>query len=112
MAAGQQYCTFFLAGQYFGLDVRMVQEILGRQPITRVPLAPPMVCGLLNLRGQIVTVIDLRRRLGLPPRPAGALSVNVVVTTDVGLINLLVDEVGDIEEAVESAFERPAGDVA
>jgi purine-binding chemotaxis protein CheW len=66
MAEVNQYCTFFLAGHYFGLDVLQVQEIIRYQEMTRVPLAPKVVCGLINLRGQIVTAIDLRRRLEAP----------------------------------------------
>jgi purine-binding chemotaxis protein CheW len=75
--------------------------------MTRVPLAPPVVRGLINLRGQIVTAIDLRRRLGLPDRAADRLPVNVVVTTDDGAVSLLVDEIGDVLQVPEAAFERP-----
>ena len=70
MAEERQYCTFFVNGQYFGVDVLKVQEIIRFQEMTRVPLAPPVVRGLINLRGQTVTAIDLRRRLELPDRPA------------------------------------------
>ena len=66
--ADRQYCTFIVDGRYFGLDVLKVQEIIRYQEMTRVPLAPPVVRGLINLRGQIVTAIDLRRRLGLADR--------------------------------------------
>jgi purine-binding chemotaxis protein CheW len=102
-----QYCTFFVAGLYFGLDVLQVQEIIRYQEMTRVPLAPPVVRGLINLRGQIVTAIDLRRRLELADRPAGQLPVNVVVRTDDGAVSLLVDEIGDVLEVSETLFERP-----
>ncbi|MEH2436384.1 MAG: chemotaxis protein CheW [Nostoc sp.] len=61
--AEQQICTFFLKGVYFGIDVQHVQEVIRPQAMTRVPLAPPDICGLINLRGQIITVIDLQRRL-------------------------------------------------
>src|SRR5438128_7203570 len=73
----------------------------------RVPLAPPVGRGLLNLRGQIVTAIDLRRRLELPERPAEQLPINVVVHTDDGAVSLLVDEIGDVLEVPENLFERP-----
>jgi purine-binding chemotaxis protein CheW len=102
-----QYCTFFVDGHYFGLDVRKVQEIIRYQEMTRVPLAPPVVRGLINLRGQIVTAIDLRRRLELHDRPGDELPVNVVVHTDDGAVSLLVDEIGDVLEVPEKAFERP-----
>src|SRR5262245_42614993 len=75
--------------------------------MTRVPLAPPVVRGLINLRGQIVTAIDLRRRLELPERPADQLPLNVVVQTDDGAVSLLVDEIGDVLEVPASLFESP-----
>ena len=99
MAAERQYCTFFVEDHYFGLDVLRVQEIIRYQEMTRVPLAPPVVRGLINLRGQIVTAIDLRRRLELKDRPADQQPVNVVVhagkTQRVGLV---VHRVLDIAE--------------
>ena len=76
MADEHQYCTFYVDGQFFGLDVLDVQEIIRYQEMTRVPLAPPVVRGLINLRGQIVTALDLRRRLELRDRPADQLPVS------------------------------------
>jgi purine-binding chemotaxis protein CheW len=107
MADEHQYCTFFVDGHYFGLDVLKVQEIIRYQEMTRVPLAPHVVRGLINLRGQIVTAIDLRRRLELKDRPADQLPVNVVVRTDDGAVSLLVDEIGDVLEVSEDLFEGP-----
>src|SRR6476646_7452799 len=107
MADEHQYCTFYLDGHYFGLDVLKVQEIIRYQEMTRVPLAPPVVRGLINLRGQIVTAIDLRRRLEFRDRPEGQLPVNVVVHTDDGAVSLLVDEIRDVMQVPEQAFERP-----
>jgi purine-binding chemotaxis protein CheW len=107
VAEARQYCTFFVAGHYFGLDVLKVQEVIRYQEMTRVPLAPPVVRGLINLRGQIVTALDLRRRLGLADRPADQPPVNVVVQTDDGAVSLLVDEIGDVLEVSEQLFERP-----
>ncbi|HEV3436910.1 MAG TPA: chemotaxis protein CheW [Gemmata sp.] len=107
MADEHQFCTFFLDGQYFGIDVLKVQEIIRFQEMTRVPLAPPVVRGLINLRGQIVTAIELRRRLDLPDRPADQLPVNVVIQTDDGAVSLLVDEIGDVLQVPQAAFERP-----
>src|SRR6516225_5258514 len=103
----RQFCTFFVAGHYFGLDVLKVQEVIRYQEMTRVPLAPPVVRGLINLRGQIVTAIDLRRRLELDDRPADQLPVNVVVQTDDGAVSLLVDEIGDVLDVKETLFEPP-----
>src|SRR5260370_848527 len=107
MAESHQYCTFYVDGQYFGLDVLNVQEIIRYQEMTRVPLAHPVVLGRINVRGQLVTAIDLRRRLELGDRPADQLPVNVVVHTDDGAVSLLVDEIGDVLEVSEKLFERP-----
>jgi purine-binding chemotaxis protein CheW len=107
MADTHQYSTFYLDGHYFGLDVRKVQEVVRFQEMTRVPLAPLEVRGLLNLRGQIVTTIDLRRRLELAERPPEQPPVNVVVHTDDGAVSLLVDDVGDVLEVSERTFEPP-----
>lgn len=103
----RQLCTFFVDGIHFGLDVLSVQEVLKYQRMTRVPLAPKSVSGLINLRGQIVTAIDLRTRLGLPPRQGEKLPINVVVRTEEGAVSLLVDEIGDVLEATSSDFEAP-----
>jgi purine-binding chemotaxis protein CheW len=102
-----QCCTFFLDEMYFGVEVRQVQEVIRYQEMTRVPLAPPGVQGLINLRGQIVTAIDLRQRLQLGPRAGDQLPMNVVVRTDDGPVSLLVDEIGDVVEVDEASFERP-----
>ncbi len=107
MAANTQYCTFVVDGLYFGIDVLRVQEVIRSLGMTRVPLAPPAVEGLINLRGQLVTAIDLRTSLGLTPRPVGQEPMNVVIRTDDGAISLLVDEIGDVIETDESTFERP-----
>lgn len=106
MPEGRQYCTFFVAGRYFGMDVLRVQEIIRWQEITRVPLAPAVVRGLINLRGQIVTALDLRLRLGLGRCPDDRQPFNVVVRSDDGAVSLLVDEIGEVLELPESTFER------
>ena len=106
-AFSRQYSTFDVAGFHFGIDVLQVQEVLRFQEMTPAPLAPSVIEGLINLRGQIVTAIDMRRRLGLPPRLGGEASMNVVVRTDDGAVSLLVDEIGDVVEADSSSFERP-----
>jgi purine-binding chemotaxis protein CheW len=107
MATRHQYCTFYLDHQCYGLDVLRVQEIVRWQPLTHVPLAHPMVRGLMNLRGQIVTTIDLRVRLRLPPLADPDSSLNVVLQTDEGSVSLLVDEIGDVLDVAEQDFERP-----
>ena len=103
----KQYCTFFLNGLFFGVEVLNIQEVLRYQQMTRVPLAPATVQGLINLRGQIVTAIDLRHRLELPARASGVLPMNVVVRSEDGAIRLLVDEIGDVVEIEDDVFESP-----
>ncbi len=103
----RQYATFSLDGMFFGVEVRKVQEVLLCQPMTPVPLAPAVISGLINLRGQIVTAIDLRRRLGLEPRPSGQPPLNVVIRTEDGGVSLLVDEIGDVLEAGPELYEPP-----
>jgi purine-binding chemotaxis protein CheW len=107
MSASRQFCTFYVNQQFYGIDVLQVQEIVRSQPLTRVPLAAPMVRGLMNLRGQIVTAIDMRRRLALPERDEQCELVNVVLQTGDGAVALLVDEIGDVVEVDEQQFERP-----
>ena len=103
----RQFCTFFLDKFFFGVEVMKVQEVIRYQEMTPAPLASATVRGLINLRGQIVTAIDLRRRLGLSERPDGQLPMNVVVRTEDGVVSLLVDEIGDVVDADEETFERP-----
>lgn len=103
----QQLCTFYLDGLFFGVEVHKVQEVIRYQEMTHVPLASRVVQGLINLRGQIVTAIDLRRRLELNERHADKLPMNVVIRTDDGPVSLLVDEIGDVLEVDADAFERP-----
>lgn len=105
--ASQQFCTFVLDRYLFGVPVPQVQEVIRYQPMTPVPLAPAAVEGLINLRGQIVLAIDLRRRLSFGDRPQGESPVNVVVRTPDGAVSLLVDEIGDVIEVEESSFETP-----
>ncbi|MFP5204403.1 MAG: chemotaxis protein CheW, partial [Acidobacteriota bacterium] len=102
-----QFSTFFVADLFFGVDVLRVQEVLRFQQMTRVPKAPEVIEGLINLRGQIVTAIDMRRRLQLPPRAGGQAPTNMVVRTDDGAVSLLVDEIGDVLDVDAATYERP-----
>jgi purine-binding chemotaxis protein CheW len=104
---GRQYATFFVDGMFFGVEVLKVQEVLRYQEMTCVPLAPQMVQGLINLRGQIVTAIDMRHRLGLAPRNEDSQPMNVVVRSNEGAVSLLVDEIGDVIEVSGSSYEPP-----
>lgn len=107
MSDSRQFATFFVNNLFFGVEVLKVQEVIRYQEMTRVPLAPTMIQGLINLRGQIVTAIDLRRRLELPTRPADQLPMNVVVRSEDGAVSLLVDSIGDVLEIQEDSYERP-----
>lgn len=107
MITANQVCTFYLEKQMYGVDVQSVQEVIRYQDMTDVPLAPDSVVGLINLRGQIVTAIDLRKRLGLKPRPDGQLPMNVVIQSNDEAISLLVDQIGDVQEFDSADFEMP-----
>jgi purine-binding chemotaxis protein CheW len=103
-----QYCTFSVERLSFAVEVERVQEVLRFSYVTRVPLAPPIVGGLMNLRGDIVTAIDMRARLGLLPRDAGRIAMSVVLRRTSGAVSLLVDRIGDvIEVAPESLLGVP-----
>lgn len=95
-AAEEVFVTLTVGGQLCGIPVGTVRDVLGTQAITRIPLSPPEVAGSLNLRGRIVTAIDLRRRLGLGAPPAGITPMSVVVDHLGELYSLLVDEVGEV----------------
>jgi purine-binding chemotaxis protein CheW len=112
MAGKKQFSTFVVDHLLFGVGVEEVQEVIRYQKMTRVPLAPPVVKGLINLRGQIVTAVDLRRRLGLRERAAADLPMNVVIRHEDGAVSLLVDEIGDVLEVEDEAFELPPGTLA
>ena len=106
MTHTKQFCTFFLQDQCFGVPVEQVQEVIRYQEMTRVPLGPDVVRGLINLRGQIVMAIDLRRRFGMQERSESELPMNVVVRTEDGAVSFLVDEIGDVIEVKEDDFEH------
>lgn len=102
-----QFCTFYLDKLLFGVELKGVQEVIRSLEMTRLPLAPAVVRGLMNLRGQIVTAVDLRLRLNLQAAAPGAQAMNVVVRSEDGAVSLLVDEIGDVVEVEESSFETP-----
>ncbi|MDA8026325.1 MAG: chemotaxis protein CheW [Actinomycetota bacterium] len=102
----RQYCTFYLDGHFLGIGVKEVQEVLKYQYMTEVPLADAEVAGLINLRGQIVTALDLRKVMGLGARKE-KLPMNIVVRSDDGPLSLLVDEIGDVVEVEKDSFEDP-----
>jgi purine-binding chemotaxis protein CheW len=101
----QQFCTFYLEDLFFGIEVERVQEVIRYQAMTPVPRATELIGGLINLRGQIVTAIELRSRLEMPKRAADRKPMNVVARTEDGVVSLLVDEIGDVVEVLPSSFE-------
>lgn len=103
----RQFATFYVENLFFGLEVLEVQEVLRSQEMTRVPLAPGVIQGLINLRGQIVTAIDMRQRLHLGRRQSEVPPMNMVVRSEDGAVSLLVDEIGDVLEAPADAYEPP-----
>jgi purine-binding chemotaxis protein CheW len=101
-----EFVTMTIFDQLFGIPVSKVQDVLGPQIINKIPLAPPEVAGSLNLRGRIVTAIDIRKRLGLPPRPAGDEGMNVVVEQGAELYSLVIDTVGEVLSLPLADYER------
>ncbi len=102
-----QYATFIVGAQYLGVEVLGVQEVLRDQRLTKVPLAPDSVAGLINLRGQIVPAIEMRRLMQLEPRDPDATTFSVVVRTEHGAVSLQVDGIGDVIELGADSFEPP-----
>jgi len=102
----QDYVTMFIDGQMFGIAVLTVQDVLGPQKITRIPLAPREVAGSLNLRGRIVTAIDVRLRLGLKRPQDDNKGMSVVVEQGGELYSLMVDQVGEVLSLPVAKFER------
>ena len=103
----EDFVTMFIEGQLFGIPVLVVQDVLGPQKITRIPLAPPEVAGSLNLRGRIVTAIDVRMRLQLPQKKAEmGEGMSVVVDMRGELYSLRVDQVGEVLSLPAAKFER------
>lgn len=103
----RRYATFSVSDLFCGIDVGQVQEVLRYQDMTPVPLAPDVIRGLINLRGQIVTAVDLRRRLHLPDRTEGQKPMNMVLRCEGGAISLLVDGIGDVID-VDGCPHEPA----
>lgn len=104
-SGASRLATFHVAELEFGVDVRRVQEVLRYQAMTRIPLAPKVLRGLINLRGQIVTAIDVRERLALPPSESAEHPMNMIVRTEEGAVSLLVDSIGDVIDVDSHTFE-------
>lgn len=104
-----QYCSFHLGDRFYGLPIVGIQEILRRLEVTPVPTAPAYVVGLINLRGRIAMVVDLRRRLGLPPPPAGLDPVHIVADLDGEAVSFMADRAGDVFDLDPAALEPCPG---
>lgn len=101
----KQYSTFYISGRIYGIDVKLVQEVVRPMPMTRIPLAPSYVRGLINLRGQVATAVGLRELFSLEDKAPAEL-MNVVCRIDGSLVSLLVDEIGDVIEVSDSDYEH------
>ncbi len=100
----RQFSTFRVNDLLLGIEVTTVQEVIRYQEMTIIPLAPSVIEGLINLRGQIIIAIDTRRSLGLPPTPAGTRLMNVVIHSGDATVSLLVDDVGDVIDVPLDAY--------
>ena len=107
MSDERKICTFYVAGYFFGIDVFKIQEVIRYQEMTYVPLADERISGLINLRGQIVTAINMRERLEFPLLQDNEKPTNVIVRTEDGAISLLVDDIGDVIDITIDTFESP-----
>jgi purine-binding chemotaxis protein CheW len=107
MTSSQSYATFYVDNFYFGILTSDVVELTKGTEVTPVPLAPPAVSGLINLRGQIVTAIDMRKRLGLQPNLAAEDIITVFIRNNGVLFGLLIDKVSDILELDHTGLEPP-----
>lgn len=105
----KDYLTIMIAGQRFGIEVLQVQDVLREQKVTRIPLASSEVAGSLNLRGRIVTAIDVRKKLNLPDRQKDESSMSVVVEHEDELFSLIIDRVGEVISLKNEVFEKNPG---
>ncbi|MGG6265938.1 chemotaxis protein CheW [Leptolyngbya sp. AN03gr2] len=104
----KQFCTFYLNQFYFGIAIEDVQEIIRQPPLTRIPFAPPDVCGLINLRGQVLPVVDLPGRIGLRSTLCSLeTTYNIIVNTIDDTVSFTVDELGDVLECSSETFNPP-----
>lgn len=95
-ASNEQYLTFSLSGEEYGLDILKVQEIRGSSHVTPLPLTPSHTKGVINLRGAVIPIVDLRERLGLEPIGREQRSVTIVVSLGRRMAGLVVDAVTDV----------------
>ncbi|MBB3973573.1 chemotaxis protein CheW [Hansschlegelia beijingensis] len=111
-AGTRSYVTVEVGGQIFGIAIERVREVFLPDRLTHVPLAPPDVAGVLNLRGRIVTAIDMRLRLSLPPRASDQRPMAIGIDHKQEAFALLVDSVGDVLDLCESQRETTPATLA
>tara|TARA_R110002124_G_scaffold64985_2_gene177872 strand:- start:693345 stop:693833 length:489 start_codon:yes stop_codon:yes gene_type:complete len=105
IGTANDFLTIYIAGQMFGIPVLQVQDVLGDLQVSKIPLAPPEVDGSLNLRGRIVTAINVRRCLGLENRQSEKAMMSVVVEHEEELYSLSIDDVGDVLGLLSEDYE-------
>ncbi|MCJ8501953.1 chemotaxis protein CheW [Desulfatitalea alkaliphila] len=106
-----ELATFYVGDALCGMDILKVQEINKIMEMTQVPQAPDYVMGILNLRGQIVTIIDLGKKLGLSSIDVDESSRNIIVNSENEYIGLLVSQIGDVVQADWQKVERPPANI-
>lgn len=107
MSQARQLTTFHIGSNLYGIDVSWVQEVTGHLAIVAVPLAPPFVKGLINLRGQIATAVGMKSLFGIDQEvvTSTAESMSVICRFEGNLVSLLVDSIGDVMEVSDEKFE-------
>ncbi|MDH4122341.1 MAG: chemotaxis protein CheW [Deltaproteobacteria bacterium] len=106
-AKALQFATFYLDKELFGINILQVQEILMHQRVTPVPLADAFVLGLISIRGQIVTAVDLRRRIGIATQRAATKAYHIVVKSQDAVASLEVDRIGEVMAISAKDLEPP-----
>ncbi|HKT08733.1 MAG TPA: chemotaxis protein CheW [Gemmatimonadaceae bacterium] len=106
-AAAGKYLTFFLGAEEYGMEILAVHEIIGVLPITRIPRTPPFVRGVINLRGRVISILDLRRKFDLPAAEPGPTSCIIVVVAHAAHVGLLVDRVSEVADIAAGDIEPP-----
>ena len=106
-AAGGKFLTFFLAGEEYGIEILSVHEIIGMMPITSVPGTPDYICGIINLRGKIIPIVDLRRKFGMESKEQTAETCIIVVHVQGVEVGTVVDRVSEVLNIADGDIEPP-----
>ncbi len=107
-----QLVTFLIGGEVFGVDILAVQEIIRLLDITRVPRSPEFVEGVINLRGQVIPIVDLRKRFGLKERAFDSATRIIVINTENITVGFIVDEVAEVLRLSSNMIDTPPGVVS